>query len=131
LATACRVSSRSRCCRSRFSYSDSGIISLPQIGIEILPSARRLDKVWLLPWTVRPLDFVIDNFSRFSEGLGGGWYRDRRGQPQSIFIIYGDDETGLAREIESVEMVSLGLEDHSLRSNAALKSAIACSRVAT
>jgi hypothetical protein len=25
-----------------------------------------------LPWTVRSLDFVIDNFSRFSERLGGG-----------------------------------------------------------
>jgi hypothetical protein len=68
-----------------------------------------------LPWPVRSFDFVIDNFSRFSERLGGGWCRHRRGQLQSVFIIYGDDETGLAREIESVEMVSLGLEDHGLR----------------
>ena len=44
------------------------------IEVEDLPPAQRLDKVssWLLPWTVRSLDFVIDNFSRFSERLGGG-----------------------------------------------------------
>ena len=91
----------------------------------ILPPSQRVDKMssWLLPR--RSFDFVIDNFSGFSERLGGGRCWHRRGQPQSVFIVYGDNETGLACEIESMEMVSLGLEDHGLRSNAALKSAIA------
>jgi hypothetical protein len=36
----------------------------------------------------------------------------------------------LASEIETMEIVSLGLENHGLRSHAALKSIIASSRVA-
>jgi hypothetical protein len=39
-------------------------------------------------------------------------------------------ETGLAGEIEIMEIASLELEDHGLRSHAALKSAIACLRLA-
>jgi hypothetical protein len=34
-----------------------------------------------------------------------------------------EDETGLASEVETMKIVSLGLEDHGLRSYAALKSA--------
>ena len=56
--------------------------------------------------------------------------RHRRGQPQSVFIIHGDDEPDLAHGIKSVEMISLGLEDHGLRSHAVLNAAIACSQLA-
>jgi hypothetical protein len=41
------------------------------------------------------------------------------------------DETGLASEIESVEIVSLGFEDHGLRSHAALKRLVPKSGVLT
>jgi hypothetical protein len=58
------------------------------------------------------LDLVINDFSRFLECPGGGRTRHRRGQPQSVFIVYRHDETGLACEIETMEMVSFGLEDH-------------------
>ena len=47
-----------------------------------------------------------------------------------VRVIAFNTAEGWAREIESVEMISLGLEDHGLRSNAVLKFAIACSRVA-
>ncbi|HMB83735.1 MAG TPA: hypothetical protein VKI40_06750 [Terriglobales bacterium] len=44
--------------------------------------------------------------------------------------IVDNKETGLASEIETMEIVSLGLEDHGSCSHAALKSIIASSRVA-
>jgi hypothetical protein len=45
-------------------------------------------------------------------------------QPASpVFIVYRHDEAGLASEIETVEIVSLGLEDHGLRSHAVLNAA--------
>ena len=78
----------------------------------------------------RSLNFIVDDLSRFVEGFGWRCERHRCAQPQPVFIEYRHDETGLAGEIEAVEIVSLGLEDHGLRSHAALKSAIASSRVA-
>jgi hypothetical protein len=69
----------------------------------------------------RSLNLVIDDLSRFLEGPGRGCERHRFGQPQSIFIVYRHDETGLAGEIETMKIVSLGLEDHSLRSHSTLK----------
>jgi hypothetical protein len=62
-------------------------------------------------WT---FDFVIDDFSRFRKRLGGGcaWVRD--GQLQAVLIVYGNDETGLARQIEPMKIINSGLEDHGL-----------------
>ena len=37
-----------------------------------------------------------------------------------FFNVYRHDEAGLPSEIETVEIISLGLEDHGLRSHAAL-----------
>jgi hypothetical protein len=68
-----------------------------------------------------PLDLVVHDLSRFCEGLGGRWERDRCGQSQPVLIVYRHDETGLASEVETMKIVSLGLEDHSLRSLSALK----------
>src|SRR5262249_47355556 len=45
--------------------------------------------------------------------------RRRCCQPEPVFIVDRHNEAGLAREIETAEMVSLGLEDHSLGSHAA------------
>jgi hypothetical protein len=44
----------------------------------------------IFSWTI---DFVIDNFSCFRE--------------RPVFIIYRNSEPGLAREIETMEVVSL------------------------
>src|SRR5262249_977335 len=61
-------------------------------------------------------NLVVDDLSRFDEGLFGSGERRRRCQPEPVFIVDRHNEAGLAREIETVEMVSLGLEDHSLGS---------------
>ena len=75
----------------------------------------------LLKLCFRPLDLAVDDPSRFLKGLGWRWAWHRCGQPQPIFVVYRYDETGLASEIEPVEIVRLGFEDHSLRSHSALK----------
>ena len=75
----------------------------------------------LLELCFRSFDLVVDDPSRFLKGLGWRWAWHRCGQPQPIFVIYRYDETGLASEIEPVEIVRLGFEDHSLRSHSALK----------
>jgi hypothetical protein len=77
----------------------------------------------------RSFDLVVDDLSRFREGLGRGCARHCRGQPQPVFIVDRHDETGLASEVETMEIVSFGFENHGLRSHAALKSAIASSRL--
>src|SRR5450759_4941010 len=76
----------------------------------------------------RSFDLVVDDLSRFREGLGRGCARHCCGQPQPVFVVYRHDETGLASEIETMEIVSLGLEDDGLRAHAALTSVIASSR---
>ena len=58
------------------------------------------------------LDFVVDNLSRFSEGFSGISAPIRRSQPQPIFVVDRDNEPCLSSEIEAVEIVNLGLEDH-------------------
>src|SRR5450759_2716649 len=75
----------------------------------------------LLELCFRSFDLVVDDPSRFLKGLGWRWAWHRCGQPQPIFVVYRYDETGLASEIEPVEIVRLGFEDHSLRSHSALK----------
>jgi hypothetical protein len=60
-------------------------------------------------WT---LDFVIDDFSRFRKRLGRGCAWVRNGQLQVVLIVYGHDETGLARQIEPMKIINFGLEDH-------------------
>ena len=67
-----------------------------------------------------PLDPVVYDLSRFPKGFGRGRKRHRCRQPQPIFIVYRHDETRLASEIETMEMVSLRLEDHGLPSHAVL-----------
>ena len=67
-----------------------------------------------------PLDPVVHDLSRFPKGFGRGRKRHRCRQPQPIFIVYRHDETRLASEIETMEMVSLRLEDHGLPSHAVL-----------
>jgi hypothetical protein len=52
------------------------------------------------------------------EGFGWRCERRRCGQPKTVFVVYRHDETGLASQIETVEIISLGLEDHGLRSHA-------------
>ena len=49
---------------------------------------------------------------------------------RSVLVVNRHDEIGLACEIEPPKIVSLGLEDHDSRSHAALKPAIAYSRLA-
>ena len=44
--------------------------------------------------------------------------RRRRGQPQAVLVVHRYDEACLAGEIETMKMVSLGLEDYGLRSYA-------------
>src|SRR5262245_53311047 len=61
-------------------------------------------------------NLVVDDLSRFDESLFGSGERRRRCQLEPVFIVDRHNEAGLAREIETVEMVSLGLEDHSLGS---------------
>ena len=39
-------------------------------------------------------------------------------QPQPVFVVNRYDESGLASEIETMEIVSLGFEDHGSRSHA-------------
>ena len=68
----------------------------------------------------RSFDLVVDDLSRFLKGLGWRWARHRCGQPQPVFVVDRHDETGLASEIETMEIVSLGLEDHGLGSHADL-----------
>src|SRR5262249_19996146 len=68
----------------------------------------------------RSLNLVVDDLSGFDEGLFGSSERRRRCQPEPVFIVDRHNEADLAREIETVEMVSLGLQDHSLGSHAAL-----------
>src|ERR1035437_8260420 len=75
----------------------------------------------LLELCFRSFDLVDDGPSRFLKGLGWRWEWHRCGQPQPIFVVYRYDETGLASEIEPVEIVRLGFEDHSLGSHSALK----------
>jgi hypothetical protein len=36
----------------------------------------------------------------------------RAGEPQAVLVVYRDDEARLPRQVEPVEVVSLGLEDH-------------------
>ena len=66
----------------------------------------------------RSFDLVVDDLSRFREGLGRGCARHCCGQPQPVFVVYRHDETGLASKIEPMVIISLGLEDHGLRSHA-------------
>ena len=68
----------------------------------------------------RSLDFVVDDILRFAKSFLGSCKRRCDSQPQAVFIVYRHDEPGLAREIETVEMVSLGLEDHAMDPHAAL-----------
>ena len=49
----------------------------------------------------------------------------------SEFGYKTEDETGLASEVETMKIVSLGLEDHGLRSYAALKRLVPRSGVLT
>jgi hypothetical protein len=55
-----------------------------------------------------PFDPVVDDLACFRESVGGSCERRRCGQPQPVFVVYRHDETGLPREIEPMEMVSLG-----------------------
>lgn len=71
----------------------------------------------------------VDDLARLAEGRVGRRQRRRRGEPQPVLVVDRDDEGGLAREIEPVEMVGLRLEDHCLCSQAALNDVIAYSRV--
>ena len=70
-----------------------------------------------------PLDPVVDDLSRFPKGFGRARKRHRCRQPQPILIVDRNNEAGLASEIETMEMVSLRLEDHGLHSHAALDAA--------
>ena len=78
----------------------------------------------------RPLSRAVNNHARFRKGFCSrrAWHRRCKAQP--ILVVYRHDKTGLAGEVEPVEIVSLGLEDHGSRSHAALNSAIAASRLA-
>jgi hypothetical protein len=62
----------------------------------------------------RSLDPVVDYRSRFGEGFRRGRARCCCRQPQSIFVIYRYDETGLASEIETVKIISFRFENHRL-----------------
>jgi hypothetical protein len=82
----------------------------------------------LLCWS---WDLIVDNPSPFSEGLARVRKLHRLGQLQPIFIVYRHNEAGLPPEIEPMEFVKHGLEDHGLRSHAALNAAMASSLVAS
>ena len=62
----------------------------------------------------RSLDFVIDDLSSFGKGFGGSGEGFCGSQPQPVLIVYRDNETGLARQIETMKMVILGFQDHGL-----------------
>jgi hypothetical protein len=79
--------------------------------------------------TARSVNLIVDDLSRFLECGGRRWEWHRCGQFQPVLVIYRHHEPGLAREIEPMKMIHLGFDDHGLRSHAALKSAIACSRL--
>ena len=46
--------------------------------------------------------------AKAAAGVGAG----RAGEPQPVLVVDRDDEADLARQIEPMEVVSFGLEDH-------------------
>jgi hypothetical protein len=65
-----------------------------------------------------PIILIVDDPPRFREGLFGSGERRCRCEPEPVLVVYRGNDTGLARQIETVEMVGLGLEDHGPRPHA-------------
>ena len=76
---------------------------------------RSMNARFIVCWS---WDLIVDNPSAFSEGLASVRKLHRLGQLQAIFIVYRHNEAGLPPEIEPMEFVKHGLEDHGLRSHA-------------
>jgi hypothetical protein len=66
----------------------------------------------------RSLNLIVDDLPRFREGLFGSGERRCRCEPEPVLVVYRGNETGLARQLEPVEMVGLGLKDHGPRPHA-------------
>ena len=60
----------------------------------------------------RRLDLVVYNFASFRKCLRWRRHWRRAGEPQPVLVVDRDDEADLARQIEPMEVVSFGLEDH-------------------
>ena len=73
----------------------------------------------LVAKNMSPFNFRRIGIDQFSETALIVTHAARR-QPRCRLIegaVYRHDETGLASEVETMKIVSLGLEDHSLRSH--------------
>jgi hypothetical protein len=60
------------------------------------------------------LYLVVHDLPRLLERLRWRWQRQRAGDPQAVLVVDRDDEPGLPRQIEAVEVVYFGLENHRL-----------------
>jgi hypothetical protein len=63
-----------------------------------------------------PSTLLSTIFRASAKTSAGGRERFRRGQPQHIFIVYRHDKSGLASEIETMEIENLRFEIRGLRS---------------
>jgi len=87
--------------------------ALSQAGPNARPprSSRRHDarRDLELPW---PFDLVVDDLPRLLERLGWCRHGRRAGEPQAVLVIDRHDEPRLPRQVEAVEVVCFGLENH-------------------
>ena len=60
----------------------------------------------------RSFDLVVGDLPRLLERLRWRRQRRRAGEPQAVLVVDCHDEPRLPREIEPVEVVCFGLENH-------------------
>ena len=65
---------------------------------------------------LRPFDLVVDDLACFLERLRRRRQRRRAGEPQAVLVVDRHDEPRLPRQVEAVEVISFGLEDHPAKS---------------
>src|SRR3974390_334733 len=85
---------------------------VPSVGKDFLLCSRRHDarRDLELP---RSFDLVVYDLPRLLERLCGCRQCRRVGEPQAVLVVDRHDEPRLPRQVEAVEVVCFGLEDHS------------------
>ena len=68
----------------------------------------------------RSFDLVVGDLPRLLERLRWRRQRRRAGEPQAVLVVDCHDEPSLPCQVEAVEVVRFGLQDHSRRSRGRL-----------